>query len=149
MNAARSVVFYSVVVLSTACPQWLDRYAQFHSMHREDVGIPRITYTCRGKCSGFGDRIRTMLWGLRVASKTGRIFHIDVSDNFPLADVLEPGIIDWKVFVTDSGNLTSQHADFYVGGDGSGVPNVDITATLFSYGGNRMPGDDILPQDAR
>lgn len=103
---------------TTSCPDWLHRYAIFHRHKRENKEAKRLTYicedsnasfvpdmrvhmpfqqTCAGKsCAGFGDRIRSMMWGLRIAAASERIFHISHTSGINLTDVLIPNLIDWR-----------------------------------------------------
>lgn len=106
------------------CPNWLEEYKLFHDKNRENPEIKRLTYTCADapdgtsvpsstsggvhhappfqktcigqRNAGFGDRMRAILWGLRLAAATDRVFHISHTSGIDLEYVLLPNMINWR-----------------------------------------------------
>ena len=45
---------------------------------------------------GLGDRMRTILWGLRAAASINALFFISMTHPIPLEEVFQPNYIDWR-----------------------------------------------------
>ena len=92
------------------CPEWLAEYAAWHKEERGSPSAKYLIWTCllqpseRVKayrntqwCDGAGDRLRGMLWTLRVAAGSRRVLFIMHDRPAPLEAYLEPALIDWRV----------------------------------------------------
>ncbi|GLI65084.1 hypothetical protein VaNZ11_008520, partial [Volvox africanus] len=78
---------------------WMDEYREFHRANRGAPGARYLVYYCgpdQNTCAGTGDRVRSMLYLLRVAAVHRMIFIAKWSLPNNLTLVLEPHEIDWR-----------------------------------------------------
>ncbi|GIL59537.1 hypothetical protein Vafri_14293 [Volvox africanus] len=87
----------------TLCNQerslWMDEYREFHRINRVAQGARYLVYYCgpnQSTCGGTGDRVRGMLYLLRVAAVHRMIFIAKWSQSNNLPLILEPNEIDWR-----------------------------------------------------
>lgn len=93
------------------CPAWLAAYTAFHAKARQDPAAKYLIWTCNLKhrpgrsryvlgsnCNGLGDRLRGIMWMVRVAAGSGRVLLAMERHPAPLETYLEPppGGIDWR-----------------------------------------------------
>ena len=72
-----------------------------------------LTYFCKGRCGGFGDRMRGIMAGYILALITDRHFMIDMTFPIDLAEFLRPNFYNWTFVqpkVDKSRSSISMHA---------------------------------------
>lgn len=75
----------------------LQAYKEFHDAKRNDPDTKYILDTCwSSSCQGTGDRIRGILWSLRLAVTYRRVLLIDWTHPGPITKYLLPSYIDWS-----------------------------------------------------
>ncbi|EFJ42172.1 hypothetical protein VOLCADRAFT_107362 [Volvox carteri f. nagariensis] len=102
--AAVLVVPYFVAAYNeTLCQEerssWLDEYREFHKANRGAPGARYLVYYCgpgQDLCAGTGDRVRGMLYMLRVAAVHRMVFLAQWDNPVNLTVLLSPNEIDWR-----------------------------------------------------
>lgn len=78
---ASEMVFTESAAAQTSlegCPAWIGEYVKLHASQRLNESAPRVTWTDQdensggGAAMGYGDRIRALVYTLRVAAATDR-----------------------------------------------------------------------------
>lgn len=87
------------VICNSACPEWLNRYEQFHLSTR---GQPNAKYlvhqTAPGLAGGLGDRLRGMMFTVRAAIALQRVVLFTWSHPFEVDNFFTPaGLINWSI----------------------------------------------------
>ncbi|GLI67538.1 hypothetical protein VaNZ11_011727 [Volvox africanus] len=98
------VVAYNDTLCQLERSMWMDNYREFHRAHRGANGSRYLVYHCgygaingdRNTCAGTGDRVRGMLYMLRVAAVHQMVFLAKWSNPTNLTVFLEPNEIDWR-----------------------------------------------------
>ena len=114
------------------CPSWLRDYKQLHDDKRNQ-NAKTITFVSNsGGDAGLGDRIRGVMWNLRAAMESNRVFFISITHPLDLRSVWEPNHIDWtsrtisgtnqRMGTNITMNLLSQSAPQHIIVQGGGFP---------------------------
>lgn len=95
------------------CPAWFTQYEVFHAAARGKPGtrylIHQVPAHSTGKSGGFGDRLRGMLFALRLAAATKRVLLFTWARPVELHHLLVPaGAIDWTTDGVPGYNTTQQ-----------------------------------------
>jgi len=117
---------------ATACPSWLIEYSDFHKENKNNAGAKRLLWLVDDeKHPGIGDVFRAILWSVRLAAATDRVFELYMTHPLNLNIVFEHAIIDWTTSSRGEGyekmkvNLGSiAEADWRASPDGSVASNV-------------------------
>ena len=81
------------------CPSYVAEYAAFHREHRGSTAFRHLTLSCPPdvRLGGLGDRMRAVLYALRVAIKHRLLLFIDFEGTpFALEGRLAAAHIDWR-----------------------------------------------------
>lgn len=83
------------------CPEWFKDYEAYHAAARGQPGTKYLVHQVPdhkvGKSGGFGDRLRGMLYALRVAAASERVLLYTWARPVELHDLLVPsGAINWS-----------------------------------------------------
>lgn len=81
------------------CPAWLMKYKTFHDQNKNKSDAGYIVYWCTGdsSCSGLGDRLRGIMFLLRVAYVFNKVLLIHMDQPVNLQEFLKPHLIDWRI----------------------------------------------------
>lgn len=84
------------------CPEWFQQYEAFHAAAKGKPGTKYLIHQVPehkvGKSGGFGDRLRGMLYALRLAVASNRVLLFTWDRPVELNQLLVPsGSIDWTV----------------------------------------------------
>lgn len=81
------------------CPQWLVKYKKFHDENKASPNAHYMVYWCTGtmSCSGLGDRLRGIMYLLRVAYAYNLILIIHMDQPVDVRTFLLPNQIDWTI----------------------------------------------------
>ncbi|GIM07512.1 hypothetical protein Vretimale_11620 [Volvox reticuliferus] len=80
------------------CAAWVSEYAAFHKATRLAPDAKYILHTCySGMCGGVGDRLRGVLWSVRLAIATQRVILVSWHRPLELTNYFQPGEIDWTL----------------------------------------------------
>lgn len=101
INTCIAVLTLSLVVptvCARVCPVWLDEYATFHSTQRGKPGTKYLLHEVAGLAGGLGDRLRGMLFSVRVAQALRRVVLFSWQHPYPVDKFFIPsGRIDWTL----------------------------------------------------
>jgi len=83
-----------------SCPEWLSQYIEWHKKIVSNANLVQQTPSLKFESTsagdpGLADRMRAILWGLRVAAASNRLFLIHMQHPLPLQSVFEPNKINW------------------------------------------------------
>jgi len=95
-------IFASFAFCCNGCPPWVDEYVHFHAQQRANASAKTLTYAALKPehGAGFGDRFRAIIWGLRLASATDRVFYVEIAQPFRLELAMSPANIRWTGYAT-------------------------------------------------
>ena len=87
-----------VLAASDSCRDVVQEYVRFHNAHRGAAGAQYLIYECKQYCNGgLGDRVRGILFLLRVAITHRRVLLVNWTEPFPLEEVFDGAEVNWSV----------------------------------------------------
>lgn len=91
----------STTPAADSCPAWLAEYAAWQRKARLLQSSKFLVWTCmygqKQSCGGLGDRLRGIMWALRVAVASGRVLMLHQDSPAAMGAFWTPGSIDWRL----------------------------------------------------
>lgn len=127
------------------CPTWLEEYERFHVKARGSPTAQYLVHEVSGLAGGLGDRLRGMLFTVRVASSLNRVVLFRWNNPYPLENFFRPASsIDWTLTGIDHVPgpvlrfIDSEHNDVKTGA------LLNVTAKFITLQTNMRMTDDCF-----